>query len=425
MATAGHCVPDQATCDTTNVVFGFSADANGQNERTSIPRSDVYACVAVVAQVYAGLAGDDWALLRVDRSVTNRTPLSVRRTGSVPNDAQLVMFGHPLLLPLKATLNGAVRGDNIASTPKFQTTLDASPGNSGSPVLNLQTGQVEGILTSGPTPEFQAVVRNGASCATATVCSDVTGCPSFFYAWTEVSRISGVVAALEGRSCFDKLRNGQETDVDCGGPECTPCAQGHHCALDRDCPFRSVCQNSVCVAGPQCVVASDCLDPVAPACLRATCVNNGCNVDYSACGCRTNADCDDGRSCTQDLCFARTLSCIHIESGCEAPCTEATATDLGAPGNATVVRNDGCVRVRDGYPFWWGNARKLMLQTNGSGTYPVPFSWTNTCAGSSGSGQFTANWQKQYLTPTSSACSTLIDLKGNGGGNVSLWYFGE
>jgi hypothetical protein len=35
-------------------------------------------------------------------------------------------------------------------------------------------------------------------------------------------------------------------------------------------------------------------------------------------------------------------------------CTEATAIDLGAPANAVTVRNNGCLRVRDGYPFWWG-----------------------------------------------------------------------
>jgi hypothetical protein len=157
----------------------------------------------------------------------------------------------------------------------------------------------------------------------------------------------------------------------------------------------------------------------------ASCIANECNLDFGACECTTNAECDDGRACTQDLCFARTLSCIHIESNCAPACNEQTAVDLGSPGNATLVRNDGCVRVRDSYPAWWGSQRRMMLQTNAAGTYPVPFTWTNTCAGSSGSGTFTGNWQKQFLNPTSAACATLIDLQGNGSGNVSLWYFGE
>lgn len=426
VATAGHCVQTQAGCDVTNVIFGFTADAAGGNVRTNIPRADVYACVEVIAQVFSGSASaDDWALLRVDRAVTGRTPLGVRRTGLVPNNAELVAAGHLHGLPLKVSTNGAVR-DNFESAPKFQASLDASPGNSGSPVINLQTGLVEGIITSGPTPDWQSITRNGAQCATARVCSETTGCPvGPFQGWTDATRIAGVVAALEGRSCHDNARNGQESDVDCGGPECAPCNLGQACSLDRDCPFRAVCENAVCAEGPECVVNADCLDPQAPSCLVATCSNNQCSLEYSACECRTSAECDDGRACTEDLCFARTLSCIHIETNCAPQCNEQTAVDLGSPGSATVVRNDGCVRVRDRYPSWWGSQRRMLLQTNGSGTYPVPFTWTNTCAGGSGSGQFSSNWQKQFLAPTNAACATLIDLKGNGAGNVSLWYFGE
>jgi hypothetical protein len=426
VATAGHCVQTQAACETTNVVFGFSADASGGNVRTSIPRADIYACVDLVAQVFdGGTTGNDWALFRVDRQVTSRTPIGVRRTGSVPNDATLVAAGHLHGLPLKITTSGGVR-ENFASAPKFQSNLDASPGNSGSPVINLVTGLAEGIITSGPTPDWQAITQNGTQCATARVCSDTTGCGGGpFPGWTDVTRISGVVAALEGRSCFDDTRNGQETDVDCGGPECPPCALGQACALDRDCPFRDVCEDSVCVEGPECTQPSDCLDPVAPSCIVASCVANECNLDYSACECTTNAECDDGRACTQDLCFARTLACIHIETNCEPACTEQTAIDLGSPGTAKVVPNNGCVRVRDGYPSWWGTGRRMMLQTNAPGSYPVPFTWTNSCAGGSGNGTFTGNWQKQFLNPTSAGCATLIDLKGSGSGNVSLWYFGE
>ncbi len=104
-------------------------------------------------------------------------------------------------------------------------------------------------------------------------------------------------------------------------------------------------------------------------------------------------------------------------------CTEATATDLGAPGNAVTVPNDGCVRVRDGYPFWWGT-RSMSLQTMSPGVYPVPFTWSNTCASGQGTGTFTGNFQSQNFGPTSSACATVIDLQGNGSGTIILRYFG-
>src|SRR5689334_8411297 len=35
--------------------------------------------------------------------------------------------------------------------------------------------------------------------------------------------------------CADGLRGGNETDVDCGGPQCGPCALGRACVADRDC----------------------------------------------------------------------------------------------------------------------------------------------------------------------------------------------
>lgn len=234
VATAGHCVETQEQCEATNVVFGFTAAANGGNAATTVPASQVYGCVDLVAQTFSGgPTGDDWALFRVNRVVSGRSPLGVRRSGSVADSAALVTIGHPLRLPLKIATNGAVRANEL-TLPKFGTNLDASPGNSGSPVIDRATGLVEGILSSGPTTDWEAVVRNGVECATARRCDDVAGCGGGpFPEWTDATRIGGVVAALEGRSCHDDVLNGEETDVDCGGPDCEACALGQGCEADR------------------------------------------------------------------------------------------------------------------------------------------------------------------------------------------------
>lgn len=105
-------------------------------------------------------------------------------------------------------------------------------------------------------------------------------------------------------------------------------------------------------------------------------------------------------------------------------CTEASAVDMGTAGNAVTVPNDGCVRVRDAYPFWWGT-RNMRLQSGSPGSYPVPFTWSNSCAGSQGSGTFTGDWQTVLFGPTNSACATVIDLQGSGAGDVTLRYFAE
>lgn len=36
-------------------------------------------------------------------------------------------------------------------------------------------------------------------------------------------------------SCIDGIKNGQETDVDCGGPTCPKCAAGEQCQTNADC----------------------------------------------------------------------------------------------------------------------------------------------------------------------------------------------
>src|SRR3954470_11956228 len=48
-------------------------------------------------------------------------------------------------------------------------------------------------------------------------------------------------------SCTDAIKNGLETDVDCGGPSCPRCAGGHECLSSPDCAS-SVCINGHCAA---------------------------------------------------------------------------------------------------------------------------------------------------------------------------------
>ena len=50
--------------------------------------------------------------------------------------------------------------------------------------------------------------------------------------------------------CTDGFANGDETDVDCGGPTCEPCADGLICVEDSDC-LSVVCVDAICAA-PEC-----------------------------------------------------------------------------------------------------------------------------------------------------------------------------
>jgi hypothetical protein len=46
-------------------------------------------------------------------------------------------------------------------------------------------------------------------------------------------------------SCTDGIKDGLETDVDCGGPVCAPCASGKHCLVGTDC-ISGTCNMGVC-----------------------------------------------------------------------------------------------------------------------------------------------------------------------------------
>lgn len=46
-------------------------------------------------------------------------------------------------------------------------------------------------------------------------------------------------------TCNDQVKNGNETDVDCGGGTCPPCASGQMCIQNTDCQSNS-CVSGVC-----------------------------------------------------------------------------------------------------------------------------------------------------------------------------------
>ena len=90
-------------------------------------------------------------------------------------------------------------------------------------------------------------------------------------------------------TCSDKVKDGTETDVDCGGA-CAKCANGLHCSQPLDCKD-VVCTNGICGA---CGANTVC--PIGQTCIAGFCA-----------ACETNADCN-GRICNAGACVPCTLS---------------------------------------------------------------------------------------------------------------------
>lgn len=144
LATAGHCMVTQKDCDDYAWIFGYKINAKDQAPK--VLENNIYNCKKVLVQALDEESGVDHALIELDRSVIDRSPLQVKKAGTASVDDELVIIGHPSGLPLKVADGAKVRSleENF-----FVANLDAYGGNSGAPVFNAKTGVVEGILARG------------------------------------------------------------------------------------------------------------------------------------------------------------------------------------------------------------------------------------------------------------------------------------
>lgn len=178
LITAGHCV----SCDrASDVVVVFDFVMEDALTPTMTLRADQVYRIEEVVGYHVGYP--DWGLIRLDRRVTGRTPLSLRRGGRVADGQRLLVIGHPWGIPRKYDAGAIVRQNTEPTF--FQANLDTYQGNSGSPVINLDSMEVEGILCRGM-EEFVEDVALG--CDRSLVCPD-TGCPSDDgVEWEDVTR---------------------------------------------------------------------------------------------------------------------------------------------------------------------------------------------------------------------------------------------
>ncbi len=149
LVTAGHCIRSQSDCEANKWVFGYAHHNSNTDAEITVTKKDVYGCKEIVEQKLAG--DDDYALLRLERKVSNRAPLTFRKSGKVKNNTPLVVIGHPSGLPTKIADGANVRAASNNNPVFFQSNLDTFGGNSGSAVFNAETGVVEGILVRGET----------------------------------------------------------------------------------------------------------------------------------------------------------------------------------------------------------------------------------------------------------------------------------
>ena len=133
----------------------------------------------------------------------------------------------------------------------------------------------------------------GVSCSgPCRVCAPDTGACGFVAAGSDPrDECPGPANDCDGmggcEQCSDLTKNGDETDFDCGGPTCAPCAVGKSCLMDSDCES-CTCESDVCGA---------------PVCDNG--VKDGCETDVD-CGGPCGATCTLGQAC------AKKADCVSL-----------------------------------------------------------------------------------------------------------------
>jgi V8-like Glu-specific endopeptidase len=143
VATAGHCI-NSGNYRNYLLVADFTVEQIDSYLRDGIPPQNVFEISAILE---SGHDAKDFAVLALNKPVSqDRVVKLSNRTNYNEND-NFYVIGFPCGLPMKICNTSTFR-QNISSD-FFQINSDTYGGNSGSPVFNENTNEVEGILVRG------------------------------------------------------------------------------------------------------------------------------------------------------------------------------------------------------------------------------------------------------------------------------------
>jgi hypothetical protein len=214
-------------------------------------------------------------------------PTATQQDGGVPVVPQFVTY-------FNCSIPGALPHCTDGQKDDSETDVDCG-GNEISPGCPARCGDGQGCITD-------------CDCGGGEVCTVKMG--------VKVCGVSPTEAGAPDCSsvfiCQDHKKNGAESDIDCGGPDCPACPDGKTCTGDTDCA-NGYCLNLKCAT-------ATCTDMI----------KNQGESDVDCGGPMTCPRCPDAKTCAADA------DCLH--NFCKAGlCATADCSDMIKNGNETDV----------------------------------------------------------------------------------------
>lgn len=150
--TAGHCIPDQKKCDGSKIVFGWHKDSK------SVEKAKTYSCKKWIAgaQGNGGLDSPDFALIQLDREVSQVAPVAMSFETLKENEL-IYTVGHPNGTSAKYSEGKITYGSDYSANSMAE--IDGFTGNSGGPIFD-QNHRLRGIYSYGE-QDFQLNEKKG------------------------------------------------------------------------------------------------------------------------------------------------------------------------------------------------------------------------------------------------------------------------
>jgi len=137
----------------------------------------------------------------------------------------------------------------LATSTSTSTSSTSSTTSSSTSSTTSSTASTSSTSSTSSSTSTSTSTSSSTSSSTTSTSTSTSSSTSSTTSSTTSTSTSSTTTTTAAPTCSDGIRNGLETDTDCGGPTCPDCAVGKTCAVNGDC-VSTVCTGTICSCGP-------------------------------------------------------------------------------------------------------------------------------------------------------------------------------